>query len=72
VQLGAFSEADNAEAARARLMQTWDKTLPLPEIAYVGKLYRLHSGPFASRTEAAEAAQRVQASSALKPLVVQH
>jgi rare lipoprotein A len=71
LQFGAFTEEDNAEAVRARLMQNWDRALPPLEIAYVGVFYRLHSGPFASRAEAAAAAQTVQ-SSGIKPMVVQH
>lgn len=71
VQLGAFSEIRNAEAVRARLMQTWDSSLPPPEIAYVGVFYRLHSGPFPSRAEAAIAAQKLRATNEIKPMVVQ-
>lgn len=71
VQLGAFTEAGNAEAARARLMQAWDSSLPPPEVTFVGVFYRLHSGPFASRTDAALAAEKAQAMSEIKPLVVQ-
>jgi rare lipoprotein A len=71
MQLGAFTELGNAEAARARLMQGWDKSMPPLEVVYVGLFYRLHSGPFASRAEAALAAQKVQAAGDIKPMVVQ-
>ncbi len=72
VQFGAFAEAGNAEAVRARLMQKWDRSLPPLAIAYVGVFYRLHSGPFSSRTEAAAAAQKMQATNDIKPIVVEH
>lgn len=71
VQLGAFAEVDNAEAVRARLMQNWDRSLPPLAITYVGVFYRLHSGPFASRAEAAAAAQKMQVTNDIKPIVVQ-
>jgi rare lipoprotein A len=71
VQLGAFAEVGNAEAVRARLLQNWDRSLPPPAIAYVGVFYRLHSGPFASRAEAAAAAQKMQVTNDIKPIVVQ-
>jgi rare lipoprotein A len=71
VQLGAFTEIGNAEAVRSRLMQSWDNSLPPLEVISVGVFYRLHSGPYASRTEAASAAQKVQTNSDIKPLVVQ-
>ncbi|MFI4939591.1 MAG: septal ring lytic transglycosylase RlpA family protein [Burkholderiales bacterium] len=71
LQLGAFAAIDHAEAARARLMQTWDSALPPLEITFVGLFYRLHCGPFATRAEAALAAEKVQAISESKPLVVQ-
>jgi rare lipoprotein A len=71
LQLGAFTAIDHAEAARARLMQTWNSSLPPLEITFVGVFYRLHCGPFSTRTEAALAAEKVQAMSESKPLVVQ-
>jgi len=45
--------------------------LPPLEVTFVGVFYRLHSGPFSSRADAALAAQKVQAMSEIKPLVVQ-
>ena len=71
LQFGAFGEAGNAEAVRSRLMQNWDNSLPPLEVSYVGVFYRLHSGPFPSRAEAANAAQKVQTLSEIKPMIVQ-
>ena len=72
MQFGAFTEPGNAEAVRARLMQNWDRSMPPLAIAYVGVFYRLHSGPFSSRAEAAAAAQKMQATNDIKPIVVEH
>ncbi|HSY27042.1 MAG TPA: SPOR domain-containing protein, partial [Burkholderiaceae bacterium] len=71
LQLGAFGDAGNAEAARSRLMQNWDSSLPPLGVIYVGVLYRLDSGPFTSRAEAALAAQKVQATIDIKAMIVQ-
>jgi len=71
LQLGAFGEATNAEAVRSRLMQNWDDALPPLEVSYVGVFYRLHSGPFPTRAEAANAAQKLQALRDIKAMIVQ-
>jgi rare lipoprotein A len=71
IQLGAYAQAANAEAARARLMQKWSATLPPIEVAEYGSFYRLHSGPFATRAEAAMAALQLQNAGAGKPMIVQ-
>jgi rare lipoprotein A len=71
IQLGAFSQADNAESMRAQLQQRWASDLPGIEIAQSSALYRLFCGPFNSREEAAATAQKIEASSAGKPLIVQ-
>jgi rare lipoprotein A len=60
IQLGAYSQAGNAEVARSRLMQTWSPTLPPLEVVQIGSVYRVHSGPFASRSDAATAALQLQ------------
>ncbi len=62
LQLGAFSQADNAEAERQKLALT---TLPSIEVVQSGNMYRLYSGPFASRAEAQNAAQLAQNGKAL-------
>lgn len=71
LQFGAYTEQGNAEAVRSRLQQSWDGSLPPLEVYSVGLFYRLHSGPFATREEAQTAAQRLQANSDIKPVVVQ-
>lgn len=71
VQLGAYTQATNAEAARIRLLQNWAPGLPPIEVAPYGVFYRLYGGPFATRAEAAAAAQQVQTAGASKPVIVQ-
>jgi rare lipoprotein A len=71
LQLGSYTQAANAEAARSRLMQKWAAGLPPVQTAGYGTLYRLYSGPYASRAEAAAAAQVLKGSSASRPIVVQ-
>lgn len=70
LQIGAYEEAANAEAVRARLLQNW-AGLPPIEVAPYGVFYRLYGGPFASRAEASFAAQQVQDAGLSKPLIVQ-
>ncbi len=72
LQLGAYSQADNAESMRAKLAQTWPASnLPSLEIVQSGNIYRLYSGPFETRAAAAGAAQQVQNEASVKALVVQ-
>lgn len=71
LQLGAYSQAANAEALRARLAQNWSAALPPLEVVQYGMLFRVHSGPFGSRGEAADAARQAQEAGAARPLVVQ-
>jgi rare lipoprotein A len=71
LQLGAYSQTANAEAARARLAYSAPVILPPVEVVQQGVLYRLFSGPFASRDEAAAAASRLQEGGVFKPLIVQ-
>lgn len=71
LQFGVYSQAGNAEAARAKLMQQWDSTRPPIQVVGNGAQYRLHSGPFATRAEAAMAALQMESAGAVKPIIVQ-
>lgn len=71
LQLGAFGQPANAEAHRSRFAQRADIALPPVEVVEQGALYRVYSGPFASRAEAEAAAQRLERSEAVTPLIVQ-
>ncbi|MFJ7567936.1 septal ring lytic transglycosylase RlpA family protein [Herminiimonas sp. NPDC097707] len=70
LQFGAYSQAANAEVVRARLAQNAGHLLPQLRVEPSNNLYRLYSGPFASRNEAAAAAVQVQEPVA-KPFIVQ-
>jgi rare lipoprotein A len=71
IQLGAYSQADRAESARAQLQKQWTTGLPPLEISQNSTLYRVLCGPFSTREEATSAAQRLPQNSGAKLLVVQ-
>lgn len=71
LQLGAYGQAANAEAARTRLMQGEVGKLAPLEVVEAGLFYRVYSGPYSSRAEAAAAALQMQNGGASKPLIVQ-
>ncbi|HYD97494.1 MAG TPA: septal ring lytic transglycosylase RlpA family protein [Noviherbaspirillum sp.] len=71
LQLGAFGQRANAEAIRNRVLQSGAVSLPAMEIVESKPYFRLYSGPFATREEAAAAAQRLQQSGPYKPMIVQ-
>lgn len=72
LQLGAYAQAHNAESVRVKLTQNWPTTgAPVPEIVQSGVIYRLYSGPFLTRSEAATAAQLVLEGGSSRALIVQ-
>lgn len=71
LQLGAYSQAANAEAARTRLLKDKAAALPPMEVVEYGAFFRVYSGPFASRTEADAAARQLQEGGMTKPMIVQ-
>jgi rare lipoprotein A len=71
LQFGAYTQMSNAEAVRTRLAQTMGAALPQLTVAPSSNLYRIYSGPFASREEASSAALQVQQSGTTKPFIVQ-
>lgn len=71
LQLGAYSQAGSADTVRSRLQNQWSNLLPEIEVAPHGALFRLYSGPFASREQATAVARRMQEAGAAMPLVVQ-
>ncbi|HWV62709.1 MAG TPA: septal ring lytic transglycosylase RlpA family protein [Oxalicibacterium sp.] len=70
LQFGAYSQAVNAEALRARLSQDAGALLPSLTVESSNNLYRLYSGPFASREAAAAAAAQAERDG-IKPFIVQ-
>ena len=71
LQLGAFSQAANAQAARALHAQRANGSLPQVDIVQTNALYRLYGGPFASRADAEAVARQMQASGGAMPIIVQ-
>ena len=71
LQFGAYAQVQNAQAMRERLMYGWPADLPAPTVVQSGGLYRLHSGPFASREQAAAAAQQLKTVSQISTAIVQ-
>lgn len=70
VQLGAYTQAANAEALRSQLTQI-QPDLPALEVVQNGALFRVHSGPFQSRAAAQDVVQELQRAGITKPLIVQ-
>ncbi len=66
LQVGAFASRDNAEGLRARLAALEDPS----ELVLSGELWRLQLGPYDTQEEARSAAERLERTFALKPLVV--
>ncbi|MDT9001921.1 septal ring lytic transglycosylase RlpA family protein [Paucibacter sp. APW11] len=71
IQLGAFSRLDGAEQFRQKLLKELDWMGPLLAIFKESSLHRLQAGPYASREDARQAAERVRLALALTPLVVE-
>lgn len=71
LQLGAFSQAANAQAARAQHAQQWSGRLPQVDIVESNSLFRLYGGPFSSRADAEATARQMQASGGPMPVIVQ-
>ena len=71
IQFGAYAIRANAEATMARFKTRLENRLPDFDIVQQGSLYRLISGPFASRTEASTAIAQNGDFGGAKPQVVQ-
>jgi rare lipoprotein A len=71
LQLGAYSEEFNARTMRDRVLTAWPTHLPQPVIVQSGGWYRVHSGPFANRGLAADAARQLQSANQIQTTVVQ-
>jgi rare lipoprotein A len=66
LQVGAFASRDNAESLRAKLASLEDPS----ELVLSGELWRLQLGPYGTQEEARSAAERLERTFDLKPLVV--
>jgi rare lipoprotein A len=70
LQLGAFSTRAAAESARDRYARDLAGLLKDIEVRQEGALFKLHAGPYSARADAMAAAQRVERTAALRPVVV--
>lgn len=70
LQLGAFGNPDNAENMRNHLARELDWLNQPMQIRSGGGLHRLHLGPYASRGEAEQVAERIRASLGQRPTII--
>ncbi|QPF71738.1 septal ring lytic transglycosylase RlpA family protein [Roseateles sp. DAIF2] len=71
VQLGAYGRLDGAEAMRQQVLARLDWLAPLLAVVRDKGLHRLQAGPYSSREDARQAAERLRGELALQPLVVE-
>lgn len=71
LQLGAFGQGGGAYSFQQRLAQEMSWLSPLLTVFSENGLFRLQAGPYASRDQAREAAERVRAAVALVPVIVE-
>jgi rare lipoprotein A len=71
LQLGAFAKGDGAYSFQQRVAQELDWLSPLLTVFAEGGMHRLQAGPYASRDQAREVADRVRAALQLVPVVVE-
>ncbi|MEK8030549.1 septal ring lytic transglycosylase RlpA family protein [Ideonella sp. DXS29W] len=71
LQLGAFGQGKGAYTFQERLTQELDWLSPLLTVFSEGGLFRLQAGPYATRDQAREAAEKIRAALALVPLIVE-
>jgi rare lipoprotein A len=70
VQLGAFGNPDNAEAFRAHVAREIDWAGDKLRTQIAGSLHRVQIGPYASRAEADQAAEKIRLALGVKPAIV--
>jgi rare lipoprotein A len=70
LQLGAFSNPDNAENMRNHLVRELDWLNEPLRIRSGGGIHRLHLGPYASRSDAELVAEKIRASLGQRPTVI--
>ncbi len=71
LQLGAFGQRDGAVGFQQRVAREIDWLAPLMAIFNERNLHRLQAGPYASRADAAGAADRVREAISLVPAIVE-
>ncbi|MBS1189964.1 MAG: Rare lipoprotein [Rhodocyclaceae bacterium] len=70
LQLGAFSNADNAENLRNHLARELDWLSEPMQINLSSGIHRLQLGPYANRSDAAKVAERIRLALGFKPTLV--
>ena len=70
LQLGAFANPDNAENMRNHLARELDWLTEPMHIRAGGGIHRLHLGPYASRGDAEQVAERIRAALGQRPTIV--
>jgi rare lipoprotein A len=70
LQLGAFSNADNAESLKNHLLRELDWVSETMRVNSAGGIHRLHLGPYASRGDAEKVAERIRAGLGFRPTFV--
>lgn len=70
LQLGAFASADNAESLRSHLLRELDWLNEGIQVSAGGGMYRVHLGPYTSRTDAEKVAERIRLALGYKPTFV--
>lgn len=71
LQLGSYVKAENADSARTRLTQSAAGVLAPLVVVEQDARFRLYSGPFTTRAEAAAAANQLRDRGSFKPMIVQ-
>jgi rare lipoprotein A len=71
LQLGAFTKGDGATSFQQRVAQELDWLSPLLTVFAEGGVHRLQAGPYPTRDQAREVAERVRAALQLVPVVVE-
>jgi rare lipoprotein A len=70
VQLGAFGNPDNAEAFRSHVARELDWAGDKLRTQAAGNLHRVQLGPFASRAEADDVAEKIRVALGVRPAIV--
>lgn len=70
VQTGAFAQEENANRMLQRIMAAWPETQTMTNKVYNGEVYQLLLGPYATRSQAAQAAEHCREILQLRPIIL--
>lgn len=70
LQLGAFSNAENAENLKNHLLRELDWLSETMRVNPSGGIHRLHLGPYANRSDAERVAEKIRAALGYRPTVI--